>query len=159
MAILYHISPIRKWESTIQYVDRMLIMNSCSIVTILLLFRVDLITFYSPLFFLLILSIIISPLCYIDNINIGVNLCVLIIITGNVLLLHYNKIYHSILWDLTFNIIGSILSGVFYILELKSLRINSNFIGWHDIFHITTSLVYLHRIITIRPVLFNIYKN
>lgn len=155
VAMLYHVSPIRRYELLLQRLDRILILVVNAIGVIVCLHRVNALNILLSL--ILISCSIFSLISHIDSINLGIN--ILIPLAGGMGLIRYlyrdDSISNDLIRNVIYNLAISSLSGVFYVLETKRfITLRSQFVGWHDFFHISISLAYLHRFINVRPHIF-----
>jgi len=156
VATLYHLSPIRQCELFLWKADRCLVLLSSAICLTDVFIYIDIPYHSWVIFFVSILSC----LTHNDKINMISHICLSIIgITVLTYKMIYSQVHRDFIVDVFINLMISILSGGFYILE--NLKVGNSerrdsllLFSFHDIFHVSISFVYLHRLWVVRPTLF-----
>ena len=163
VATLYHLSPIRQWELFLWKADRCLVLLSSGTCLTDVFIYIDIPYHSWVIFFVSILSC----LTHNDKINMISHICLSTLgITVLTYKMIYSQVHRDFIVDVFINLMLSILSGGFYILEnlkVENLKVGNSerrdsllIFSFHDIFHVSISFVYLHRLWVVRPNLFYI---
>jgi hypothetical protein len=156
VATCYHLSPIKKLELILWRADRCLILFCCGVSLTDVFIYIGIPYCWWFIFFVSFLSC----LTHNDKINIISHIFVstvgLSVLTYQMI---YSQLHRDYIIDVFINLILSILSSGFYIIEnlnVKGVRREGLLIiSPHDVCHVTISFVYLHRLWVIRHTLFD----
>ena len=160
VAVLYHVSPVRRWELLLGRLDRALVAIACAGIMALSLHHAGALTLTSPSMLLLAFAVSLTPMAHLDSVNLGINTLIPLVGGAELILLLVGGTplppkLGELMQNVGFNLAATMAAGMLYVMEASGRRpLRSKLVGWHDLFHIAISLVYVHRFIAVRPFTF-----
>jgi hypothetical protein len=159
IAMVYHVCPLLQWELFLWRIDRLLVLWTSTLITLVCLHHAHMLSWLSCI--ACIASLTMSPWITKDTYNLmahglvtGASVCEFsrFFMATN----ERHDFYHTrIVEEIARNFAWTVFAGGFYVLEsVPRLTLPLTLFSWHDVFHCIISVVYVHRLNAVHPFVF-----